>query len=58
MGSDVPGQCGLMRFDGLSEGDQELLLPNGPRDLAALLWRRHDEQALAELGDPTGLKIR
>ncbi|MBU1346364.1 MAG: COQ9 family protein [Alphaproteobacteria bacterium] len=42
----------------LSEGDQELLLPNGPRDLAALLWRRHDEQALAALGDPDGLKIR
>ncbi len=42
----------------LSEGDQELLLPNGPRDLAALLWRRHDAQALAELGDSAGLKIR
>lgn len=42
----------------LSEGDQALLLPNGPRDLAALLWRRHDAEALAELGDPTGLKIR
>ncbi len=42
----------------LSEGDQELLLPNGARDLAALLWRRHDAQALAELGDPAGLKIR
>lgn len=44
--------------NGLGEGDQELLLPNGPRDLAALLWRRHDDQALAELGDPAGLKIR
>lgn len=43
---------------GLGEGDQELLLPNGPRDLAALLWRRHDAEALAELGDPAGLKIR
>lgn len=43
---------------GLSQGDQDLLLPNGPRDLAALLWRRHDDQALAELGDPAGLKIR
>ena len=42
----------------LGEGDQELLLPNGPRDLAALLWRRHDAQALAELGDSAGLKIR
>ncbi len=44
--------------NGLSEGDQELLLPNGARDLAVLLWRRHDAEALAELGDPTGLKIR
>ncbi|WGM30864.1 COQ9 family protein [Brevundimonas sp. NIBR11] len=44
--------------NGLSEGDQELLLPNGPRDLAALLWRRHDAEALAELGDPADLKIR
>lgn len=44
--------------NGLSEGDQELLLPNGPRDLAALLWRRHDAQALADLGDAAGLKIR
>jgi ubiquinone biosynthesis protein COQ9 len=42
----------------LSDGDRELLLPNGPRDLAALLWRRHDAEALAELGDPAGLKIR
>lgn len=44
--------------NGLSEGDQELLLPNGARDLAALLWRRHDDQALAALGDPAALKIR
>ena len=43
---------------GLSEGDQELLLPNGARDLAVLLWRRHDDQALAALGDPATLKIR
>ena len=43
---------------GLSEGDQELLLPNGPRDLAALSWRRHDAQALAALGNPAPLKIR
>ena len=27
---------------GLSLGDQELLLPNGARDLAVLLSRRHD----------------
>ncbi|QLQ13789.1 MAG: COQ9 family protein [Brevundimonas sp.] len=45
---------------GLSRGDEELLLPNGPRDLAALLWRRHDGQAMALLNaiDPTSLKIR
>jgi ubiquinone biosynthesis protein COQ9 len=46
--------------NGLSEGDQELLLPNGPRDLAALLWRRHDAEALSQLSqlDPSSLKIR
>lgn len=43
---------------GLSEGDEELLLPNGPRDLAALLSRRHDAAALAALGSNEGLKIR
>lgn len=43
---------------GLSLGDQELLLPNGARDLAALLSRRHDARALAALPDPAGLKIR
>ena len=42
----------------LSEGDQALLLPNGPRDLAALLWRRHDAEALAELGDPAGRLVQ
>ncbi|CAN5189272.1 COQ9 family protein [soil metagenome] len=35
--------------NGLSEGDQELLLPNGARDLAALLSRRHDARALETL---------
>ena len=35
--------------EGLSLGDQELLLPNGPRDLAALLSRRHDAKALETL---------
>ena len=43
---------------GLSPGDAELLMPNGPRDLAALLSRRHDAAALAALPDPAGLKIR
>jgi ubiquinone biosynthesis protein COQ9 len=44
--------------EGLSLGDQELLLPNGPRDLAALLSRRHDSRALEALGSAEGLKIR
>ena len=45
---------------GLSEGDQDLLLPHGPRDLAALLSRRHDDRAFATLAgvDPVSLKIR
>jgi ubiquinone biosynthesis protein COQ9 len=34
---------------GLSEADLELLLPKGRADLAALLSRRHDARALAEL---------
>lgn len=46
--------------NGLSRGDEELLLPNGARDLAALLSRRHDDRALASLADvdPKSLKIR
>jgi ubiquinone biosynthesis protein COQ9 len=45
---------------GLSRGDEELLLPNGARDLAALLSRRHDARALDALGatDAKALKIR
>lgn len=45
---------------GLSAGDAGLLLPQGPRDLAALLSRRHDAQAMQALGrfDPAALKIR
>lgn len=45
---------------GLSRGEAELLLPNGPADLAALLSRRHDQAALEALAevDPAGLKIR
>jgi ubiquinone biosynthesis protein COQ9 len=35
--------------EGLSRGDEELLLPNGARDLAALLSRRHDATALETL---------
>ena len=45
---------------GLSTADAGLLLPQGPRDLAALLWRRHDAAALAALDrlDPSSLKVR
>lgn len=46
--------------NGLSLGDEELLLPNGARDLAALLSRRHDDRAMEALAevDPSALKIR
>lgn len=46
--------------NGLSRGDEELLFPNGARDLAALLSRRHDDRAMASLDevDPKSLKIR
>lgn len=45
---------------GLTPAEAELLLPEGPRDLAALLARRHDAVALAALSgvDPASLKIR
>lgn len=43
---------------GMSVAETELLLPHGPTDLAALLSRRHDAQALAALGDGGNLKIR
>ena len=45
---------------GLSKGETELLLPQGPADLAALLSRRHDAKALEILAavDPAKLKIR
>lgn len=45
---------------GLAEPDAELLLPHGPRDLAALLSRRHDDRAFEALAgaDPATLKIR
>lgn len=46
--------------NGLSLGDEELLFPNGARDLAALLSRRHDDRALAELAtvEAASLKMR
>ncbi len=45
---------------GLSLGEAELLLPHGPRDLAALLARRHDAAGMAALAaaDPASLKVR
>jgi ubiquinone biosynthesis protein COQ9 len=45
---------------GLSAGEADLLLPNGPRDLAALFSRRLDARAMAALAtrDPATLKIR
>lgn len=45
---------------GLSVAETELLVPHGPADLAALLSRRHDAQALERLAgtDPKTLKIR
>src|SRR5271155_112727 len=45
---------------GLTLAEAELLLPEGPRDLAALLARRDDAAALAALAatDPAALKIR
>ena len=45
---------------GMSAAETELLLPRGPTDLAALLSRRHDARALAELANvhPDNLKIR
>ena len=44
----------------ISPGEAQLLLPNGPRDLAALLSRRHDQAAMRALSavDPASLKIR
>jgi ubiquinone biosynthesis protein COQ9 len=45
---------------GLEPAEAELLLPEGPRDLAALLARRHDAAAVAALAgvDPLALKVR
>lgn len=45
---------------GFSRGEAMLVLPGGPRDLAALLSRRHDAAAFRILAatDPKSLKIR
>ena len=46
--------------NGLSLGDEELLLPNGARDLAVLMSRRHDSRSLKalEATPPETMKIR
>jgi ubiquinone biosynthesis protein COQ9 len=48
------------RAAGLSAGEGELLLPHGPRDLAALAARRHLARTFDRLAaiDPAVLKIR
>ena len=48
------------REAGVGAGELRLILPAGAADLAALLWRRHDAAALAELGgiDAASLKVR
>jgi ubiquinone biosynthesis protein COQ9 len=48
------------RTVGLSRAEAALVLPQGPRDLAALLARRHDEAMLAALEgvEPAALKMR
>ena len=48
------------RAAGLSAGEAELLLPRGPKDLAALWSRRCDAAAMAALAgvDPAALKVR
>jgi ubiquinone biosynthesis protein COQ9 len=48
------------RAAGLERAAAELILPQGPRDLAALLVARHDERMLAALAgvDPMALKVR
>jgi ubiquinone biosynthesis protein COQ9 len=45
---------------GLNAGEAQLLLPQGPKDLAALLSRRHDKAAVAALKtlSPPPSKIR
>jgi ubiquinone biosynthesis protein COQ9 len=45
---------------GFTAGEAELLLPHGPRDLAALWSRRCDAAAMTALAgvDPMGLKVR
>lgn len=58
MGWTRPMTLAAGRRAGLNTGETDLLLPHGPRDLAALLSRRHDTAALTALPDPAALKIR
>lgn len=58
MGWSGPLVTASARDAGFSAAQAELLLPHGARDLAALLSRRHDSQALAALPDGATLKIR
>ena len=48
------------RDAGFTLPEADLLAPHGPRDLAALLFRRHDRAALETLSgvDPRSLKVR
>lgn len=59
-GWTTPTLLAAGRMAGLSEADVELLLPNGPADLAALYSRRCDARALAALAevDPLALRVR
>jgi len=50
--------CAACAENGLSEGDQELLVPHGARDLAALLSRRHDAQALQSLAEAPAATLK
>jgi ubiquinone biosynthesis protein COQ9 len=64
LASEVGWNSGLVeragRRAGLTVAETELLLPHGPRDLAALFSHRHDATALQALStvDPASLKIR
>jgi ubiquinone biosynthesis protein COQ9 len=64
LASDHPWNAALVvtaaKAAGLGQADAELLLPNGARDLVALLARRHDALTLARLAkvDLATLKIR
>jgi ubiquinone biosynthesis protein COQ9 len=58
LGWTRPMTLAAARKAGLNPGEAGLLLPNGPRDLAALLSRRHDAAALAALPEGASLKIR